>query len=282
MSNKILVTGTTGNVGGQIVKVLNDKNADFIAAVNSGSIEGVTSVKIDYADVTSLEMAMQGISTLFMVLPNHPDMVQWGRNIIAAAKIAGVKHIVRSSGSLANVDSSLDIIELLHTTDEDVKASGIDYTITAPQFFMQNFINFFADDYKSGTLYQPAADGKIGWVDVRDIAEVNVAVLLNPEKYKNQTLTITGSENLSYTEAVTQMNEVLGKETQYVAVPDEAAVSAMTDLQFPPFIIDLMISLNHTIVEGYAEEVTDTVKNITGHDPVSFKQFVTDNKQVWM
>ena len=282
MSNKILVTGATGNVGGHIARLLKEKNADVVAGVNNGTIEGIETVSINYADIASLEKAMQGISTLFLVLPNHPDMVQWGRNIIAAAKKSGVKHIVRSSGSLAKVDSSLKIIKLLNSTDQELKDSGIDYTITAPQFFMQNFINFFAEDYKSGTLYQPAANGKISWVDLRDIAAVNVAVLLNPEKYKNQTLTITGSESLSYAEAVAQMNEVLGKEAQYIAVPDEAAVSAMTDLQFPPFIIDLMISLNHTIVDGYAEEVTDTVENITHKKPILFKQFVADNKDVWL
>jgi len=43
-----------------------------------------------------------------------------------------------------------------------------------------------------------------------------------------------------------------------------------------------MISLNHTIAEGYAEEVTNTVKDITGHNPISFKQFVGDNKPVWV
>ena len=56
------------------------------------------------------------------------------------------------------------------------------------------------------------AMAKMGWVDLKDIAAVNVEVLLNPEKYKSQTLTITRSENLSYTEVVFQMNDVLGKE----------------------------------------------------------------------
>ena len=287
MNNKILVTGATGNIGSEVTRLLKEKGANFIAGVNNTLIDGVgldsvETVSINYDDVASLEAAMQGISTLFLLVPGHPDMVQWGKNLVTAAKNAGVKHIVRSSGSLAKVESSLKIIELLNATDQDVRDSGIDYTITAPQFFMQNFINMFAQDYKNGALYQPAADGKIGWVDVRDIAAVNVAVLLNPENYVNKTLTITGSENLSYAEAVAQMNEVLGKEAQYVAVADEAAISAMTDLQFPQFVIDLLMSLNHTIVEGYAEEVTDTVKNVTGHDPVSFKQFVTDNRQVWM
>ena len=282
MSNKILVTGANGNVGRHTVEVLKNKDANFIAGVNSGSIDGVENINIDYANIASLETAMQGISTVFLVLPNHPDMVQWGRNIIAAAKNKGVKHIVRSSGSLAKADSSLQIIELLTATDNDLKESGIDYTITAPQFFMQNFINFFGEDYKSGTIYQPAAEGKIGWVDLRDIGAVNAEVLINPENYKGKTLTITGSENLSYTEAVNQMNNVLGKDAQYVVIPDEAAVDAMTELQFPPFIIDLMISLNHTIVGGLAEETTNTVEEITGQKPISFKQFVEDNKAVWL
>ena len=69
-----------------------------------------------------------------MVLPSHPDMVQWGENIVAAARKSGVSHIVRSSGSLADRESSVEIEELLGITDEYVKNSGVDYTITAPSF----------------------------------------------------------------------------------------------------------------------------------------------------
>ena len=60
------------------------------------------------------------------------------------------------------------------------------------------------------------------------------------------------------------MNEVIGKETHYVAMPEDAALNAIKDLQLPAFIIDLMISLNHTIAGGYAEEITDTVKKYNG------------------
>ena len=147
---------------------------------------------------------------------------------------------------------------------------------------MQNFIDFFADDYKAGAIYQPAGDGKIRWIDVRDIAAMNVEVLLNPEKYLGQTLTITGSESLNYEESVNQMNEVIGKEAKYVAVPNEAAIQAMKDINFPPFIIDLMISLNESIKQGHAVETTDTVEKVTGQVPIKLKQFVTENKSVWL
>ena len=282
MDSKILVTGATGNIGGGIVNILKEKDADFIAATTGRSIEGVNSVKLDFADIQSLETAMQGISTLFLVLANHPDMITWGKNVIDTAKKCGVKHIVRSGGSLADGNSAIAVRKVLAETDQYLKESGIDYTITAPSFFMQNFINFHGEDYKNGALYLPAGDGKVGWVDVRDIAAVNVEVLMNPGKYRDQTLVITGSKALSYAEAVATMNDVLGKDAKYVAVSDEDAEKAMTEMQLPEFVINLMIDLNKCIREGYAEETNTTVKDVTGNDAISFEQFVRDNKGEWL
>lgn len=283
MENKILVTGATGNIGSHIVRLLKNRRADFVAGTSTNPTDGATnSVSIDFADVASLEKAMHGISTLFMLMPAHPDTVQWGRNLISAAKTSGVKYIVRSSSDVAYKAPSYNFMKLIQETDQDVISSGLNYTITAPQFFMQNFSTSLADDYKNGALYLPAGDGKVGWVDVRDIAAVNVEVLLNPEKFNHQTLTITGSESFSYGEVVNQMNEVLGKETQYIAVPDDTAIKGMEEKHFPPFFVGVMMNLSNAVAEGHADEVTDTVKNVTGQKPISFKQFVADNKEIWL
>jgi len=139
-----------------------------------------------------------------------------------------------------------------------------------------------AADYNAGAIYQSAGDGQISWVDVRDIAAVNVAALLNPEKFVGQTLVITGSETLNYEEAIGEMNTVLGKETKYIAIPNEAAAQAMTDMHFPPFIVELLVSLNESIKQGHFIAVTDTIENVTGKKPITFNQFVTDNKNVWL
>jgi len=283
MENKILITGSTGNIGKEIVKLLKANNANFVAGTTKGeAIEGVETVKVDFADKESLKKAMQGITTLFFVLPSHPEAAKFGENVINMAKENGVKHIVRSSGSFADVNSDLLIEKLLGTTDKYLKESGMDFTITAPSSFMQNFSTTMAADYKTGVIYQSAGDTKISWTDLRDIAAVNVEVLLNPEKYLNQTLTITGSESLNYQEAINQMNEVLGKETKYVAIPNEAASKAMADMHFPQFIIDLLISLNDSIKQGHFVETTDTIKKVLGRKPIAFKQFVEDHKNVWL
>jgi hypothetical protein len=52
--------------------------------------------------------------------------------------------------------------------------------------------------------------------------------------------------------------------------------------KFPAFLIDLMIDLNQCIREGFGEETTTTVKDVTGNDTISFEQFVRDNKEAWL
>ncbi len=283
MENKILVTGATGNIGRGIIEVLKAKNANFVAGINNReAIEGVETVNADFADKDSLEKAMQGITTLFMVLPNHTDMVKWGENIIDAAKKSGVKHIVRSSGSLADENSTLAINKLLASTDKSLRESGIDYSISKPSFFMQNFVNFFAEDYKNGNIYQSSANGKVSWTDVRDVAAVNVELLMNPEKYKGKEFVVTGSESLSYTEAIAKMNSILSKDANYVAIADSDVEKALEDLQFPKFAIDLMINLNQNIAMGLAEETSNSIEQLLGRKPILFDQFVKDNKEVWL
>ncbi len=283
MENKILVTGATGNIGREVLKLLKAEDANFIAGTTSGDpIEGVETVKADFSDRDSLKKTMKGINTLFMLSPSSPESIKWGENVIEAAKESGVKHIVRSSGSFADVNSDLLIEKLLGTTDEYLKDSGVNFTITAPSSFMQNFITSLAADYKSGTIYQAADDAKISWTDVRDIAAVNVEVLLNPEKYVNRTLTLTGSESFNYAEAIKQMNEVLGKETKYIAIPNDSAEKAMTDMHFPQFVIDLLISLNDSIKQGHFVDTTNTIEEVLNRKPITFKQFVNDHKNIWL
>jgi len=282
MEQKTLVTGATGNIGSEIVKQLKSKNANFIAGTTKReAINGVETIQADFSDKESLRTAMKGINTLFLLLPSHPEAINWGKNAIEIAKESGIKHIVRSSGMLANVNSDLLIEKMIGTTDEDVKNSGINFTITAPSSFMQNFSTQMVNDYKNGVIYQAADDVKISWVDLRDIAAVNVEILMNPEKYKNQTLKITGSESINYQEAISKMNLILGKETKYVAIPNEVASKAMADMHFPPFIIDLLISLNDSIKAGHFVETTDIIEEVTGKKPIVFNQFVSDYKKVW-
>jgi uncharacterized protein YbjT (DUF2867 family) len=283
VDNKILITGATGNIGKELIKALKSKNVNFAALTTKDEkIEGVETIKADFADIESLKNAMKGVSTLFLLLPSHPDAIKLGENAINVAKECGVNHVVRSSGSFANPNSELFLEKLLGTTDKYLKESGINYTITAPSCFMQNFCTTMLNDYKSGVIYQSAGEGKISWVDVRDIAAVNVEVLLNPKKFTNKELIITGQESLNYQETINQLNEITEKETKYVAITKEFATQTLIGMNFPQFFIDLIISLNESINLGHFTETNDTIEKVTGKKPITFKQFVTDYKNTWL
>jgi len=281
MKNNILVTASTGNIGSHIITRLEQSNANFKSGVNTADV-AVNQVYIDFDQKENLEIAFQGFDTVFLLFPMHPKMVEWANNAVEAAQKANVKHLVRSSGAGADSTSAFFMPKVQGQIDDLITGSGITYTITRPSSFMQNFVNFFSHDIKQGVVYQPVGNGKMSWVDVRDIAAVNTQILLNLSTYENKRMVITGQENLSYSEALEIISNVINKPIRFVDVPTDAANEAMRKMGMSQFGIDMMSSLNKIIKAGYAEVTTNTVKDLTGKEPILFKEFALDNKANWI
>jgi len=107
MNTPILVTGATGTIGQALVKQLQDRGARFAVMSSRPGIEvgGHTTVLGDMTDPASLQQAFTGVDTLFLLLPLVPNKVELARHAVQAARAAGVRHIVRSSGSGADPSS---------------------------------------------------------------------------------------------------------------------------------------------------------------------------------
>jgi uncharacterized protein YbjT (DUF2867 family) len=262
---------------------LAEANANVLEATSEKVQNGAgNKVYVDFADKEGMTKAFQSVDTLFLLFPMVEQMVTYAENAVEAAKAAGVKTIVRSGGAGADSNALFKMPKVQGTIDDLIANSGIPYVITQPTSFMQNFVNFYAHNIKDSALYLPVGDGKIGWADVRDIAKVNAKVLVDPTPYLGQKLMITDPENLSHTEAIKIISEVIGKEIQFVDVPEEAANQAMKEMGMPPFAIEMTCSLNQIIKAGYAEGTTTTVQDITGESPIPFKTFVQDYKRAWV
>lgn len=85
------------------------------------------------------------------LLPLVPGKRGFADNAMAAARAAGVQHIVRSSGAGADASSAVTIAKLQGDIDDKVRTSGIAYTLLRPNNFMQNWVTFAAGQVKSGT-----------------------------------------------------------------------------------------------------------------------------------
>jgi uncharacterized protein YbjT (DUF2867 family) len=283
MANTILVTGASGNIGRELVRELKSAGADVIAGSSSGkSVADVPSRKVDFNDTDGLRAAFSGIDTLFLLLPLVENKFELARNAVAAARAAGVRHIVRSSGAGADATTSVALLRLQGQIDQVVIDSGIAYTLLRPSTFMQNFAVYYAGMIQGGALYLPQAEGRVAYIDVRDIASVAATVLQNPGAHAGQAYTLTGAESLSNTDAIRIIGAAIGKTVDYVAVPDSAAIASMEGMGMGAWSIDQMMSLNRFTAAGSASGKTDTVRELLGRAPIAFADFVADHRSAWV
>ncbi|MCA3738528.1 MAG: NmrA family NAD(P)-binding protein [Phenylobacterium sp.] len=283
MTNRILVTGAAGNIGAEIVKRLQARKADFAVMTHAsgGAPAGAGETQGDFLDPASLRRAFEGVDTLFLLFPLVPEMPRMAANTVAAAKAAGVRHIVRSSGAGADAASPAAIAKVHGEIDALIRNSGIPFTLLLPTSFMQNLVNFYGAAIRDGALYAPRGDGATAVIDVRDIADVAVEVLTHPAAHAGQSYTLTGPEDLTDAQMVSAIARQIGRDVRYVDVPETAAVDSLTRMGSPPQVIEWLMSLNHVIKQGWAAGVSPVVETITGRPPRNLADFVRENAAAW-
>ncbi len=277
----ILVTGATGQVGTELVKALLARGATVRALVHNpssaGKVEGpgVETVSGDLQKPETLETAMRGIEKAFLLSQPGPQMPQEARNFVAAAKGAGVSHLVRLSVLPAMPDSPLMIGKLHGEADQAIIESGIPYTILRPAYFMQNQFRSIPTIEKDSAIYGILGDGKVGHIDARDVAEV-AATVLTSEGHQGKIYPLSGPESLSMTEVAGRLSAAIGREIRYVNVTPADVKTAILGMGAPELTADIMVQLYTMISEGKADMVSPAASEILGREPRSFDQFAQD------
>ena len=284
MSNTILVTGATGNVGSQVVQQLIASGITSRVAVRSMNKAetlkkaGAEPVEMDLDRPETLAPALTGVDKIFLVSPFVPNMVELTATLIEAAKQANVRHIVKLS---ALAQPGIALSKWHGEMENAIASSGIPFTFLRPNGFMQNFVNAMAESIKTdNAFYLDAGDGKVSFVDTRDIASVAVAALTT-SGHEGQSYTITGSEALSHSQAAAILSQVLGRTINYVDVPEDAVSQAMQGAGMPEAIVNSLLELYASYKAGLAAEISPVVEQVTGKKPISFEQFVKDYAEVW-
>ncbi len=283
MNKTILVGGATGNIGRELVPRLQSAGFSVRAGSTHGvAVQGAEGRLLDLLDPACLPAAFEGADGAMIITPAHPLMVDMTANAVAAARETGVGHIVRVSGAGADPTSEIAIARVQGQCDQHIIDSGLNYTLLRPKNFMQNFATFLGDMVRAGTVYSSQGDGRIPFIDVRDIAAVAAAVLTHPQPHFGQAYTLSGNQALTNAEALALISQKIGKPIDLIPITEEAAVEGMREAGMPEALIEFMSSLNQIIAAGGVAETSPDVSRILGREPLSFERFAEDYRDAWL
>jgi uncharacterized protein YbjT (DUF2867 family) len=277
----ILISGATGNVGRHLVGMLLDQGVQVRLLVRDEQKVAhlgnrVQRVVGDLNDPVSLTHAMSGVERMYFVTPETHQV----RNLLEAAREAGVKYVVKQS--TIEADRSLGPGKWHREQEELVKTYSFEWTFLRPTMLMSNVIEWWGATIKGhSAVYFPGGRSRVPPVDPKDVAAVACRVLTSPG-HSGQNYELTGPQALSIREMVSIIGESLGKRVRYIDVPPFLASIWMRRFGLPDYVVvGLMETLGALRRSEYAY-VTDAVASITGSPPRSFETWCRDNRSVFM
>ncbi len=271
-----LVTGATGTVGRLLVTDLVTAGADVRALSRTpekaGLPSGVEVVLGDLGRPETLESALRGIERVFL-LSGGPEGPEHDANLIAAAKQAGVGHVVTLSVLGADHGADDPITRWHLAGERTVTASGMAWTILRPGAFMSNALMWAPSIKAQGVVYAPFTQAKTAAVDPADIAAVAARALTEPG-HEAKMYPLTGPELLSPADQVEALGTALGRSLRLVEVPPEAAKAAMVNSGMPAELADAVLASMAQAGTDHAMAVLPTVEQVTGRPARSFADWV--------
>lgn len=288
MNGKILVLGSTGNIGSLLLQRLQERNADFIAGtygpegMDKLKKQNIRGVDLDYGDSASLNAAMQGVERLFMLTPVSSQMVRWGENIIQSARQNDIRFILRISIMNTNPHSPHIIFRLHGDVDRLLRESGIPYAILQSNVFMQNFSLYWGHTIRNNDVFFTMHEGhRVSYIDMRDIADMAGTILTNPAPYQNREYTVTGSRSFTDQEVAGILSSVAGRKINFIPVDEDRFRQVLLSLGMSEWDAGLYVSLEHNILEGHHSVISDLSMAINGRMATTFEQFSRDYAQHW-
>ncbi len=284
---KVLITGATGNVGFEVIKSFQKFNhhleitagiRDFSTDKEKLAAYKIGFVQFDFMDFTTYKPALEDCEILFLLRPPQiSDVKKYFKPLIETAKKVGVKHIVFLS--VQGVEKSTIIPH--HKIEKLIVNSGIPYTFLRPAYFMQNFMgNLHTDLVTHHKIFLPAGNAKFTLIDVRDIGEVAATILTNTTKHINVAYDLTNNEKLTFKEMSMQLSEGLNTKITYES-PNLFTFYWTKRKEKMPFMLIMVMIMLHYLPRFQKEpQITEGVKNIIGKEPITFNQFIKDNKTV--
>ena len=283
MSEPILITGATGNVGAEVVRLLATRGRDVRAAVRNPERlpelpAGAHGVEFDFSRPETFEAALKGVRRVFFMRPPHISDASVFDPFLLAMKAADVEQVVFLS--LLGVERNPVVPH--HAIEKRLKASGLGWTMLRPGFYMQNLsTTHLADIRDRGEIVVPAGMGRTSLIDACDIAHAAVAVLTQPG-HVGRGYSLTGSEALTYEECAQQLSQATGRAIRYTRPSGRAFARHMEAQGHDREFVKVMRGIYLVAKLRMAGTVTDELSRLIGRRPTTFAEFAERNAALFM
>jgi uncharacterized protein YbjT (DUF2867 family) len=256
-----LVVGGTGKTGRRVAERLQGLGIAYRLGSRSAQ------PAFDWENEEGWRAVLRGVSQAYVTY--YPDICVPGaverlRSFFKLAEDAGLKKVVFLSGrGEAEAEQA----------EQTLQATNLDWTILRCSFFSQNFSeNFFLDAIRAGEVALPITDVGEPFVDAEDIADAAVAALTRPG-HSRRIYELTGPRALSFAEAIREIGIAAGRGIRYQSISPEEYRSALLAAQVPTEVVELILYLFGTVLDGRNSRPADGVQQALGRPARDFSDY---------
>ncbi|MBZ8140064.1 NAD(P)-dependent oxidoreductase [Rubrivivax gelatinosus] len=233
----IAITGATGQLGRLVVQRLVQRvpAAEVLALVRSPSKAadlGVAARAADYARPETLADALAGVQTLLLISSSEiGQRAAQHRNVIAAARAAGVRHIVYTS-LLHAERSPLDLAVEHRDTEAALRESGLAWTLLRNGWYSENYTGSAKTAAATGVLLGSAGAGRVSSATRADLADAAVAVLAG-SGHEGRVYELAGDESWTLPDLAAEIARQSGRPVAYRDLPEAEYAAALAGFGLP-------------------------------------------------
>lgn len=281
----IVVTGATGTIGRRVLRLLSKQGVPARALSRDPSqgetLPHVEWEEVDLGEPDALPPVFEGANRLFLLTGNTRSMTRLQKNAIDAAAASGVEHVVKLSARGAYPGSKSAIGRWHHAVETHLKAAGPAWTMLRPHVFMQNLLGQASRIRRQGEIRAASGEGRIPFVDTRDIADV-AARVLTEDGHDKETYVLTGGEAIDYHQVASAIGTAMRQDIEYVPESFDEARARLEEEGLPGWLIDSKLALAwYHRAGGETARTTRDIADVTGHPPRTIVQFAYDHREAF-
>jgi len=279
----IALTGATGQLGQFVVEELLKTVAakEIVAIVRNPakaealSKQGVLVRQADYGDQAAFTQALAGVNKLLLISSSEVGQrAAQHRNVINAAKAAGVKFIAYTS--LLHADKSPLGLHVEHVETENMLAdSGIPYALLRNGWYSENYLASAPAALAHGVFIGAAGDGKIASATRADYAAA-AARVISEEGHAGKVYELAGDNGWTLTELAALLSKASGKNVVYQNLSEADFAAALKGAGLPDWLATMLADSDAGAAKGGLFDDSKTLSKLIGRPTTSIEKSVSD------